>query len=68
MAKLRPFLKTTNRRRLTRKFAINKKFSISPRRRIAFKRRRLRLITIARLAAAKMIPASFRNKKKRKVN
>ncbi len=67
MAKLRPFTKATNRRRLTRKFAVNKKFSISPRRKIAFKRRRLRLITRARLAAAKLIPSAFRNKKKRKV-
>lgn len=66
MAKPRPFSKVTNRRRLTRQFAKNKKLSISPTRRIAFKRRRLRLITRARLAAAKLIPIAFRNKKKRK--
>lgn len=66
MAKPRPFSKVTNRRRLTRQFAKNKKLSISPTRRIAFKRRRLRLITRARLAAVKLIPIAFRNKKKRK--
>ena len=68
MAKPRPFSKITNRRRLTRQFAKNKKLSISPTRRIAFKRRRLRLITRARLAAAKLIPSAFRNKKKRKMS
>ena len=66
MAKARPFANKTNKRKLTRKFAVNKKFSISPRRKIAFKRRRLRLITRARLLAAKLIPIAFRNKKKRK--
>jgi hypothetical protein len=67
MAKARPFSNKTNTKSLVRKFVVNKRPDLSLRGRLRFKRRRLRLITRARLAAVKLIPAAFRNKKKRSV-
>lgn len=67
MAKARPFSNKTNTKSLVRKFAMNKRPDLSLRGRLRFKRRRLRLITRARLAAVKLIPTAFRNKKKRSV-
>ena len=67
MAKARPFSKKTNTKSLIRKFKVNKRADLSLRARLRFKRRRLRLIVRARLAAVKLIPTAFRNKKKRSV-
>ena len=66
MAKARPFsTKVPRRFRLVQKFSRNKKFDISGKRRAAFKRRKLRLLTRARLSAAKFIMFPFAKKKKR---
>jgi hypothetical protein len=66
MAKARPFSSKTRRQSsLITPFTKNKKFSISARRRVAFQRRKLRLITRARLAATKFIYKTFRTKRKR---
>lgn len=67
MAKARPFSNKTNTKSLVRKFAMNKRPDLALRGRLRFKRRRLRLISRARLAAAKLMPIAFRNKKKRSV-
>jgi hypothetical protein len=66
MAKARPFTNKTNTKSLVRKFAINKRPSLALRGRLRFKRRRLRLITRARLAAIRFITAPFSGKKKKK--
>ena len=66
MAKARPFRSKTRRKSsLVRPFTKNKKLSVSPKRRVAFKRRKLRLLTRARLAATKFIYKTFRTKRKR---
>lgn len=66
MAKAQPFRnKVARRSSLITAFAKNKKFSISARRRVAFQRRRLRLLTRARLAASKYIYKTFIKKRKR---
>lgn len=67
MAKARAFTNKVNTKSLIRKFKVNKRQDLSLRGRLRFKRRRLRLITRARLAAVKLIPTAFRNKKKRSV-
>ena len=67
MAKARPFSNKTNTKSLVRKFVVNKRADLSLRGRLRFKRRKLRLIVRARLAAVKLIPTAFRNKKKRSV-
>jgi len=67
MAKARAFTNKVNTKSLIRKFKVNKRADLSLRARLRFKRRRLRLIVRARLAAVKLIPTAFRNKKKRSV-
>jgi hypothetical protein len=67
MAKASPFATKTNKKSLIRKVKVNRKFDLSLRRRLRFKRRRLRLITRARLAAAKFIAAPFARKKKKSI-
>jgi hypothetical protein len=67
MAKARPFTNKVNTKSLIRKFKVNKRADLSLRGRLRFRRRRLRLIVRARLAAVKLIPTAFRNKKKRSV-
>lgn len=66
MPKVKPFSQKTNSKRLTRAFSKNQKFDLALRGRLRFKRRRLRLISRARLAAAKFIVAPFSRKKKKK--
>jgi hypothetical protein len=68
MAKASPFSKKVPMRfRLIKPFKRKAKFDLTMKRTLRFKRRKLRLITRARLAAAKFIAAPFARKKKKSI-
>ena len=68
VAKARPFSRLAPRRfrLIKRMLQPNQKFDLAGKKRLASKRRKINLITLARLAAAKFVRSPFGNKRKSK--